>query len=176
MIDLRQSEYEALRATIRERGTMRLWAILAGFSIWGALAISVLITDLQGSITLVPLILLAATFEVNFFVHTGVERIGRYIQVFHEEASGAPGWETAAMNYGSAFPARGLDPLFVSLFSISAAVNFLSALAASIGHPVWIAFSVIAHGIFAYRIVTARKIASAQRAVDLDRFRNMTSK
>ena len=74
MTDLRQSEYEALRATIRERGTMRLWAVLAGLSAWGALAISVLITELQASITLVPLILLAATFEVNFFVHTGVEQ------------------------------------------------------------------------------------------------------
>ena len=59
----------------------------------------------------VPLLVLAATFEINFFVHTGVERIGRYIQVFYEERAGATGWETTAMNYGAKFPA-GLDPLF----------------------------------------------------------------
>lgn len=29
-------EYEALRSTIRDRGTLRMWALLVWFSAWGA--------------------------------------------------------------------------------------------------------------------------------------------
>jgi hypothetical protein len=176
MTDLRQSEYDALRATIRERGTLRLWAILAGFAGWGALATASLVTGVTPAVTLVPLLLLAAAFEINFFVHTGVERIGRYIQVFHEEASGSTGWETTAMNYGTKYGGGGLDPLFVTIFSTGAAVNFLSSLAATTRRPGWILISLAAHLVFAYRIVTARKRAAAQRAVDLDRYRSLLSK
>jgi hypothetical protein len=176
MSDLRQSEYEALRATIRERGTLRLGAVLAGLAVWGALAIALLITELQGGATLIPFMVLAATFEINFFVHTGIERIGRYLQVFYEEASSSTGWETAAMTFGTKFPGAGLDPLFVAIFSISGAVNFLSSLATATRRPGWIALSLIAHFVFAYRIVTARKIASTQRALDLERYRNLISK
>jgi hypothetical protein len=190
MTPLPQSEYEALRATIRERGTMRMCAVLAGLAAWGALAIALLITELQGAVTLVPFIVLVSAFEVNFFVHTGVERIGRYLQVFHEEAAGAIGWETTAMNYGVKFHAPrlgpgapralssggGLDPLFGAIFAISTALNFLSSLATATRRPGWIALSLIAHLAFAYRIVAARKTAAAQRALDLDRFRTLISK
>lgn len=175
MTDLHQPEYEALRATIRERGTVRLCALLAGLTVWGALAITLVIAELQGGITLVPFLILAATFEINFFVHTGVERIGRYIQVFYEESSGSTGWETTAMNYGSKYPG-GLDPLFVTIFLIGATVNFLSSLATATRGVGWIALSLVAHLVFAYRIVTARKIASTQRALDLDRYRSLISK
>ena len=61
---------------------MRIYVVLAGIAAWGALAVALLFADLQGAVILVPLLVLAATFELNFFVHTGVERIGRYIQVF----------------------------------------------------------------------------------------------
>lgn len=177
MTHLPQSEYEALRATIRERGTLRMCAVLGGLATWGALATALLITELQGAVTLVPFIVLAATFEVNFFVHTGVERIGRYIQVFHEEAAGALGWETTAMTYGSKFPAGGgLDPLFAVLFSVSAALNFLSSLATATRRPGWIALSLIAHLVFGYRIVAARTFAATQRTLDLERFRSLISK
>ncbi|MSO55338.1 MAG: hypothetical protein EXQ55_00180 [Acidobacteria bacterium] len=170
-----ECEYEALRATIRERGTMRICAVLGGLAAWGALAVALLITELQGAITLVPFMALVATFELNFFVHTGVERIGRYIQVFYEEAAGAIGWETTAMNYGHKFRG-GPDPLFGVIFAVSAALNFLSSLATATRRPGWIALSLIAHFIFAYRIVAARKSAAAQRALDLDRFRGLISK
>lgn len=173
---LPQSEYEALRATIRERGTLRMCAVLGGLAAWGALAITLLITELQGGVTLVPFMILAATFEINFFVHTGVERIGRYIQVAYEESAGAIGWETTAMNYGTKFPGGGLDPLFAAIFSVSAALNFLSSLATATRRPGWIALSLVTHLVFAYRIVAARKIAAAQRTIDLDRFRSLISK
>jgi hypothetical protein len=174
MSDLRQSEYVALRATIRERGTMRMAAVIAGFIAWGALAGLPLITNL-GTGALVPLLVLFATFEINFFVHTGVERVGRYIQVFYEEASESRGWETVAMSYGLKHPGGGLDPLFVAVFAACAVVNFATGLATTT-HPAWIAVSLIAHIIFCYRIVTARELATAQRTLDLDRFRALVSK
>jgi hypothetical protein len=168
------SEYETLRATIRQRGTMRIYVVLAGVAAWGALAVALVTTQLQGGAILIPLLILATTFELNFFVHTGVERIGRYLQVFYEEASGSTGWETTAMNYGAKFP-NGLDPLFVTVFSTCAAVNFFSSLATA-RRPGWIAISLILHSLFAYRTVSARKAASSQRALDLDRFRSLLSK
>jgi hypothetical protein len=174
MTTLATSEYETLRATIRHRGTMRIYVLLAGVVAWGGLTMALVITQAQGSAIVVPLLILATTFELNFFVHTGVERIGRYIQVFHEEASGSIGWETTAMNYGAKFPG-GLDPLFVAAFSICGAVNLFSSLAIA-RRPGWIAFSLILHSLFAYRIVSTRKAAASQRALDLDRFRSLLSK
>jgi hypothetical protein len=174
--ELQAAEFDALRATIRERGTARMYVLVAGFAAWAALAIGLLLAELSGSVTLVPFVVLAATFEINFFVHTGVERIGRYLQVFHEERTGSTGWETTAMRYGAAFPAGGgLDPLFSILFGGAAALNFLSALAVAAPRPGWIAVSLLAHLMFGYRIVRARRASAAQRAIDLERFRKLAT-
>ena len=127
MSDTSQAEYVALRDTIRERGSVRLCAVLSGFIAWAALAIALLIAELDGGATLLPFLVLAGTFEINFFIHTGVERIGRYIQVFYEERAGAVGWETTAMRYGAKFRS-GLDPLFSVLFAAAATLNFFTAL------------------------------------------------
>src|SRR5687767_13639549 len=111
-----EAEYQALRDTIRERGTARLYVLLGGLTAWGALVVALLIARLEATTTLVPLLVLASAFEINFFMHTGVERIGRYIQVFFEERADAIGWETTAMNYGAKFRS-GLDPLFSIIFA-----------------------------------------------------------
>lgn len=169
-----QTEYQALRDTIRERGTVRMCAVLGGLIAWGVLAIGLLIAELEGAVALVPFLVLAATFEINFFIHTGVERIGRYLQVFHEEREGAAGWETVAMSYGAKFPS-GLDPLFSAIFAAAAALNFVSSIAVAGRRPWWIVFSLAGHLAFGYRIVSARKLARAQRALDLDRFRNLAN-
>ena len=160
-----------------ERGTIRIYVVLLGLVGWGALAIVSIPIHRPGAGLLVPLVILAATFELNFFVHTGVERIGRYIQVFYEEASGSHGWETTAMRYGAKFPAPPLaDPLFIVVFSTAAAVNFFSAFASPQPQPGWIGLSLILHSLFAYRIVAARRAAASQRTLDLDRFRGLLSK
>ena len=171
----RQSEFEALRATIRERGTVRLCAVLLGLGLWAALLVAVRVSRLDGFVTLTPLLVLAAAFEVSFFVHTGVERVGRYLQVFYEEPAGSRGWETIAMEYGTRFPG-GLDPLFARLFGLSAIVGLFATLGAVPPWPGWRALVFLAHAGFAYRIVTARKAATAQRALDLERYRALCSK
>ncbi len=127
---------------------------------------------------LVPFVVLVATFEINFFIHTGVERIGRYIQVFHEERAGSIGWETTAMNYGARFSSSAdvaLDPLFSFIFFSAAAVNFLSSLTVSEMRYGWIAVSLVAHLAFNYRIVRARRFSVTQRANELEHFRNLAS-
>lgn len=169
--DLGCAEYKALRATIRERGTVRMWAVLVGLTAWGALTVALVATGVDRAVILVPFLVLAATFEISFFIHTGVERVGRYLQVYYEEdGSRKNGWETTVMAYGKNFPG-GLDPLFATLFAVVAVVNFLSALPAAASRPGWIAVSLVAHLIFEWRLVTARRVSARQRAVELERFR-----
>ncbi len=174
MTDLSEFEYRSLRATIRERGTARICAILIGFATWGALALTLQIGDLAGAASMVPFVMLVATFEISLFIHTGVERIGRYLQVFYEEAKNVIAWETTAMNYGRSFPG-GLDPLFITLFGGAAAINFLSSFAFTTRRPGWIVVSLAAHCVFAWRLTWARRVCAAQRATDLERYRKLQS-
>lgn len=170
MSDRAGAEYEALRATIRERGSVRLWLILVGLLAWGALALWLWAADGQGALTLVPFLAVAATFEISFFIHTGVERIGRYLQVYHEEDG--QGWEHTVMAYGKNFPGGG-DPLFIRLFSAAAVVNFLSSLAAATRRPGWIVLSLAAHLVLGWRFFSARQLAATQRTLDLERFTSL---
>ena len=80
-------EYTALRETIRERGTARVWIFVAGLVAWAALVIATAALAALPVATLLPLLILAGTFEAVFSLHAGVERVGRYIQVFFEEGS-----------------------------------------------------------------------------------------
>src|SRR6266852_6767987 len=105
-------EYTALRETIRERGTTRVWMVLAGLTAWAGLTIATAALATLPVATLLPLLILATAFEVVLSLHTGVERIGRYIQVFfEEEEEDSRGWEHVAMAYGGAFGGGG-DPMF----------------------------------------------------------------
>src|SRR5881397_3911173 len=81
-----QEEYIALRATIRERGTARVCIFAGGIAAWAAAAIAMAALASSPVATLLPLLVLAAMFEEVFALHVGVERIGRYLQVFHEGA------------------------------------------------------------------------------------------
>ena len=77
-------EYKALRATIRERGTTRVWVFVTGLIAWGGLTVATASLATLPIATLLPLLILAGTFEAVFSIHTGVERVGRYLQVFVE--------------------------------------------------------------------------------------------
>ena len=77
---LSRDEYAALRATIRQRGTLRLLLPVITIVGW-ALATEPLPGPFYG---LVPLLVLAAGFEAIAALHLNVERVGRYIQVFFE--------------------------------------------------------------------------------------------
>jgi hypothetical protein len=163
-----QKEYIALRATIRERGTARIYLFAAGFAAWGALTLAAAAMASTPLVTLIPLLVLAALFEAIYALHVGVERIGRYIQVFHEDAPHSGGAHVA-MAFGRPKGAVTVDALFSMPFALAIAGNAASAL---IMRPTIeeIVFVGGVHALFALRLFVARAGAARQRAVDLERF------
>ena len=159
------AEFEALRATIRERGTVRLILLPLSLALWAAAAIATTAAVALPIAALVPLLVLAAGFEAIYALHVNVERIGRYLQVFHEPDGG---WEHVAMTFGQRFPGRGPDPLFSGIFLIATALNYLPvALGGTM--PELIVAGVL-HLLLAGHIGTARQRATRQRLLDLERF------
>ena len=181
-------EYKALRATIRERGTTRVWIAIAGLAAWAAFTIATTALFEQAAATLVPLLVLATTFEIVFSLHTAVERIGRYLQVYFEHepgddgpvddvalppSRGLPGWEHQTMEYSRRFPG-GLDPLFCVHFWIASVLNFTPVLVLS-AHPGLVELTLVggAHALFVWRVVLARRQSGRQRQLELERFRRL---
>lgn len=173
---LRITEYRELRATIRQRGTLRLTVTLITFSVWAAAILTVSALQIP-ILSVVPLVLLAVGFELTFAIHTAVERIGRYIQVQHEPASeGGAIWEQAAMRASGGGVST--HPLLPVLHIAAAILNF--TLAATVaGDP---EFSVVLparpdtllyaglHALFIGRVALAFRVASGQRARDLSMY------
>jgi hypothetical protein len=158
-------EFAALRATIRERGTIRMILLPVTFGLWAGAAVATTAAIQLPIAALVPLLVLAAGFESIYALHVNVERIGRYIQVFHEPGGG---WEHVAMTFGERFPGRGPDALFSTLFLIATALNYLPvALGGTM--PELVAAGLL-HLLLAFHIGTARRRASQQRKLDLERF------
>jgi len=135
---------------------------------WAATAVATAAVITVALSTLVPLLVLAAGFEAVFALHMNVERIGRYLQVFHEREDG---WEQIAMTFGQRFPGSGPDPLFAQLFVFGVSVNFLPA--ALGGELLEVAVLAVLHLGLVYRIRMARAAATKQRLEDLDRFQQL---
>jgi hypothetical protein len=166
MTDQAVEEYRALRATIAQRGTVRTGAFVFGLAAWALAAMATAVTAIP-LMTLVPLVLLAATFEAVFSLHVGVERIGRYLQVFHEDR-----WEDTAMRFGRPLAGTTADPLFTALFALATVCNFVAvALAGPV--PVEVAVLTGAHALFGLRLGAARRAAARQRVSDLERFQQL---
>ena len=177
-------EYNALRATIRERGSIRVCVFAGGIAAWAAVTIATAALASSPVATLLPLLVLASIFEAVFALHVGVERIGRYLQVFHEtddDAGGSErtagrggphGWEHAAMAFGRPSGAATPDALFTVPFFLAALFNVVPAL---IVQPtrVELVFVGGAHALFVLRLFVARQAAGKQRAIDLERFRQL---
>src|SRR3954462_14836108 len=89
-------EFAALRATIRERGTVRMVLLPIAFGLWGGAAIATPAAIQLPIGALLPLLVLAAGFKAIYALHINVERIGRYLQVFYETDGG---WAPTALNY-----------------------------------------------------------------------------
>lgn len=167
--ELHVEEFKTLRDTIRERGTARVWVFVAGLVAWGALVIATAALATLPVASLLPLLILGAVFEAVFSLHTGVERVGRYIQVFHEEGDG---WENAAMAYGRAYKSGGTDPLFAAVFVIATFLNFVPVLIAEPVATEVVVFGA-AHLALLHRIFVCRRAAGRQRAADLERFETL---
>lgn len=157
-----------MRATIRERGTARMVLVPLVFIGWAGVAIATAAVITVALSTLVPLMVLVAGFEAIFALHMNVERVGRYLQVFHEPDGG---WEHVAMRFGQNFPGSGPDPLFSRIFVLATSINFLPA--ALGGEPLELVVLAVLHLAFIYRVRAAQKYAATQRALDLERFASL---
>ena len=169
-----EAEFRALRATIGQRGTLRLWFPFAALGTWGAATIATATLGGLPVATFLPLLLLAAGFEALFQLHTGVERIGRYLQIFYADQEGSgPGrdWERTIMAYGRAYPG-GSDPLFTLYFLFATVLNFVPVI---IAEPVPLELIVVGAGHLAFvaRLFILRHRASGQRPRDLERFQRI---
>lgn len=169
MTDREVEEYRALRETISQRGSVRTCVFAGGLAAWGIVSLATTFVAIP-LITVLPLVLLAGTFEAVFALHVGVERIGRYLQVFHDDR-----WEQTAMAFGAPLAGTGSDPLFAIFFGLAAMCNFVPVLLAQ---PVRIELAMIggAHALFIIRLIVARQVAGRQRAADLERFRQIKEK
>ena len=175
-----QSEYLVLRKTIAQRGALRPILVLCGLGIWAALLIAVLVLLPYPVAAAIPLLALVVTFEVIRPLHFGAERIGRYIQVFYEEAgdpsrplSDTPSWERVAISFGIV-PGVGGHALFVPLFLMATALNYLAVL---LPGPEAIELSVMAipHLAFIAWLVATDRAMRAQRGIELAHCASFTS-
>jgi hypothetical protein len=169
---LRESEFTVLRRTIATRGTARIILLPATFFAWGAVISVLLAAQPVGS--LFSLAVLVAGFEAIHALHVGVERIGRFIQVYYETGTDGPQWETTCMSVGPALPGGGVDPLFSILFASAAVVNLIPVFLSS---PTRATLAVIGllHAAFLVRVGRARWAAARQRAVELESYRAIRS-
>jgi hypothetical protein len=127
---------------------------------------------------LLSLAVLAAGFEAVHALHVGVERIGRYLQVFYEERGSTdevlPRWETTAMAVGPTLPGGGVDPLFSILFLSAVTLNLMPMVLPGVAVVEAVVIGAL-HLALAVRIVRARAAAGRQRAVELERYRRLRS-
>ena len=167
---IREAEFAALRQTIAARGTVRVVLAVTVVVAWATLAsLCGLFSDLP-LLAIVPLTVLIGGFETVWALHVGVERIGRYIQVFYETSSDTPRWETTAMSVGPSLPGGGIDPLFSVIFVCA---TFLNVIPALLPQPTRLELGVVSalHAAFIFRVIRARGAAARQRAVELETYR-----
>ena len=169
-MSLAESEYTVLRHTIASRGTARITLLPVTLIGWALVAGTLSVLGNNPAMSLFPLAVLAGGFEAIHAMHVGVERIGRYLQVFYEGSADVPRWETTAMAIGPALPGGGVDPLFSVIFTLATLLNLMAAI---VPGPTRLELSVIGlmHGAFLLRLVRARWAATRQRTVDLESYR-----
>lgn len=172
---LTESEFTVLRETIATRGTVRIILLPITFLGWSVVVTILLVFGAHLPVAgLFSLAILAAGFEAIHALHAGVERIGRYVQVFYEAGQDGPQWETTCMMVGPALPGGGVDPLFTVLFASAAMVNLIPSL---LPGPTRLELVVIglAHTAFLLRLARTRWAAARQRAVELESYRAIRS-
>jgi len=181
MIRQARSEYLVLRRTIAQRGALRPVLVVIGIGVW-ALVLTAVVAWLPYPIAAaIPLLVLAATFEAIRPLHFGAERIGRYLQVFYEEAGepgrplrDTPSWERVAMAFGKV-PGVGGHPLFVPIFFLATLANYLAVIIPG-PLPIEIAALAVPHVAFIAWLMAADRAMRRQREIELTRLRELASK
>jgi hypothetical protein len=169
------SEFTVLRQTIAVRGTVRMALLPVTVIGWTAIAVALLRgATIPAVLSLVSLSVLIGGFEAIHALNVGVERIGRYLQVYYEGQGDGPLWETTAMAVGPGLPGGGIDPLFTVVFAALTALNVTLAFPELRSTTEYVIVLPV-HAIFLIRLIRARGAAARQRAVDLETFRAVKS-
>jgi hypothetical protein len=181
LTSLALAEYRELRATIRERGSLRHLTVLITFSVWTATMLWSANSFAVPIFFLLPLIVLVAGFEVTLALHVGVERIGRFIQVRYEkDVDSAVSWERTAM--ALRVPGGGIDPLFLKVFLVTVILNLLLGIwtgAIAVAPPestferIELAIFIGVHAAAVIRWMSAARYARSQRVRDLAAFEEL---
>jgi len=172
----RQSEFTVLRQTIAARGTVRMALLPVTVIGWTSITVALLHggLTLQPMLSLVSLSVLVGGFEAIHALNVGVERIGRYLQVYYEGTADGPTWETTAMAVGPGLPGGGIDPLFTVIFAALAGLNLALVFPELHALKAYVVVLPV-HAIFWIRVGRARWAAAGQRAMDLETFRAIKS-
>ena len=141
---------------------------------------SITVVLLHGGVTLQPILSLVSLsvliggFEAIHALNVGVERIGRYLQVYYEGTADGPTWESTAMAVGPGLPGGGIDPLSTVVFAALTGLNLALAFPELQAIK---AYAVVlpVHAIFWIRVGRSRWAAAGQRAMDLEAFRALKS-
>lgn len=173
------TEYRALRSTIATRGHLRLGLFLGGLVAWAALLLTELAIFPNPLLALLPLIVLIGTFEAIRSLHFGVERIGRYLQVFFEEPAVSavhpwdpPAWERAVIHLGGQVPGAAGHPLFAPIFTVATLMNLSAVFLPDPLPAEWIPLTLL-HGAFLGWMLYVDRGVRTQRAHDEGRFRDI---
>ena len=169
-MSLTDTEYAVLRSTIAWRGTVRAALLPLTVVGWATIAGACLLFGDVAIAAVFPLGVLVAGYEAIHALHVGVERIGRYVQVYYEAGNDGPRWETTAMAVGPALPGGGVDPLFTLVFVCATLSNLIPAIDVVPPTPDLVLL-VGLHVAFIARLIRARGAAARQRAVELESFR-----
>ena len=175
-----RSEYLVLRRTIAQRGALRPILLVGGIGLWAFTLTAVLAWLPFPVAAAIPLLVVAATFEAIRPLHFGAERIGRYLQVFYEEA-GEPGrplretpsWERVAMSFGH-IPGVGGHPLFLPIFALATVANYLAVITPG-PVPMEMAVMAIPHAAMLLWLMAAHRATKTQRETELARLRALTA-
>jgi hypothetical protein len=167
---LSDTEFRVLRETIAARGTTRMALLPLTMIGWALIAGGILLLTELPFAGVFSLGVLVGGFEAIHALHVGVERIGRYLQVYYEAGGDGPLWESTAMRLGPGLPGAGVDPLFTVVFVAATMANLMLVF---IPQPTRLDLGVlgVVHLAFLVRVVRARGAAARQRAVDLETFR-----
>ena len=181
MIRHARAEYLVLRRTIAQRGALRHILFVCGTAAWAITLMAVLAWSAQPVAFLIPLLMLVATFEAIKPLHFGAERIGRYLQVFYEEDGqperplrDTPSWERVAMQFGTV-PGVGGHPLFLPVFVLATAVNFMASIGLRPGFTDHLLLAVF-HALFGGWAFSAHRAMKRQREIELERMRHFRTR
>lgn len=180
-MDFERQEFEALRATIRQRGSLRYGVVLVSTAVAALIAALGIASPLAAArdwAALVALMPLVAGTALAARLHETVERIGQYLRVYYEESRGQALWESRV---AAAPSARGGSPIFAGVFAVTGALALAVAVTA---WPAWLEepgrtrrlLVIAAYGLYAAWTIALDRACRGAKARELARWQALSDR